>query len=82
VLENRAFSSENPPRTLYIFRDSFTSSLAPLLAASDAYGKIVLIDLRYIDSRVLDQFVTFEDGSDALFLYSAQILNNSTVLKG
>ncbi|MDR2654879.1 MAG: hypothetical protein LBC56_02230 [Oscillospiraceae bacterium] len=71
---------ENPAGegTLYFFRDSFGSSLAPWLAAS--YKKIVLIDLRYIDSRILNNYVSFEPEADALFLYSSQILNNADVL--
>jgi hypothetical protein len=78
VLENASATSS---RTLYIFRDSFGSSLAPLLAEGGAYSEIVLIDLRYIDNRYIDRFVTFAPGSDALFLYSAQVLNNSSILK-
>ena len=50
---------ENPhaktDRQLYLFRDSFGSSLAPLLAS--AYARITIIDMRYIDSRVLEQYV-------------------------
>jgi len=65
-------------RTLYIFRDSFGSSIAPLLVPS--YAKVTLIDLRYLDSRLLSEFVEFEDGDDILFLYSSQILNSSSVL--
>jgi hypothetical protein len=65
-------------RELYLFRDSFSSSLAPLLAPY--YSRITLIDLRYIDSRVLDQYVKFAPDSDVLFLYSSQILNNSAIL--
>lgn len=64
---------------LFLFRDSYGSSLAPLLAG--AYRKITLIDLRYIDFQVLDQFIVCPPGADALFLYSAQILNNPSVLK-
>ena len=64
---------------LYLFRDSYGSSLAPLLAG--AYSKVTLIDLRYIDLRVLDQFLTIRPGSDLLFLYSSQILNNPSVLR-
>jgi hypothetical protein len=72
---------ENPHRTgreLYLFRDSFSSSLAPLLAVY--YSKITLIDLRYIDSRVLPLLTEFTPGADALFLYSSQVLNNSSIL--
>jgi hypothetical protein len=65
-------------RELYLFRDSFGSSLAPLLTG--AYSRITLIDLRYIDSRVLSDFVEFSPRADVLFLYSAQILNNPDAL--
>ncbi|MCL1828237.1 MAG: hypothetical protein FWG32_01945 [Oscillospiraceae bacterium] len=76
VLENKNAATE---RELYLFRDSFSSSLAPLLAS--AYSKVVLIDLRYLDSRLLDQYIEFVPGSDVLFLFSSQILNNSSVLR-
>jgi len=76
VLTNPAATTD---RELYLFRDSFGSSLAPLLAG--AYSKITLIDLRYISASILDQFVDFKPGSDALFLYSSQILNNASTLR-
>jgi hypothetical protein len=65
-------------RELYLFRDSFSSSLAPLLVPR--YSKITLIDLRYIDFRVLPSLVEFEPGADALFLYSSQILGSPDIL--
>lgn len=73
---------ENPhadnDRQLIIFRDSFTSSLAPLLTGS--YSKITLVDLRYISSRFVDRLVDFED-ADVLFLYSTTLLNAGDTLK-
>lgn len=73
---------ENPTakqdRTLYLFRDSFGSSLAPLLV--EGYSKIVLIDIRYLSSDKVGQFVEFQDG-DVLFAYSTLLLNSSMVLK-
>ena len=73
---------ENPnagnEKHLIIFRDSFTSSLAPLLAGS--YGRITLVDLRYISSGYLDKFVDFED-AEVLFLYSTVTLNGAAILK-
>ena len=69
---------ENPEaesdKELIIFRDSFASSLAPLLASG--YSKITLIDIRYINPAILGKFVNFK-GADVLFLYSAQLLNNN-----
>ena len=73
---------ENPKaetgRELIIFRDSYASSLAPLLAG--AYAKITLVDIRYVQSDVLDCFVDF-DAQDVLFLYSSTLLNNSLALR-
>ncbi len=69
---------ENPnaqtDRELLLFRDSFGSSLAPLLA--HGYAKVTLVDVRYINSAMLDRFIAF-DGQDVLFLYSTLVLNNS-----
>jgi hypothetical protein len=73
---------ENPnalrQRELYLFRDSFGSSLGPLLA--QGYSKVTLIDLRYLDYRALERYISIEPDSDVLFVYSGQILNNPTVL--
>jgi hypothetical protein len=75
ILENPSAQTD---RELYLFRDSFSSSLAPLLLS--AYARVTLIDLRYIDSRILPEYVTFAPGADVLFLYSSQVLNNATIL--
>ena len=75
VLEN----DEAPDRELYLFRDSFGSSLAPLLAGS--YSKVTLIDLRYINLMLLEMFIDFIPGSDVLFIYGSQIFNNPSVLQ-
>jgi hypothetical protein len=73
---------ENPhaqtDRELIVFRDSFGSSLAPLL--TQGYAKITLVDIRYISSAMLDRFVEF-NGQDVLFLYSTLVLNNSSTIK-
>lgn len=65
-------------KELIIFRDSFGSSLAPYLLG--AYSKITLVDLRYISSAILSDYVEF-NGQDVLFLYSSDILNNGMLLK-
>lgn len=65
-------------RTLVLFRDSYGSSLAPLLL--EAYSKIVLVDLRYMASSLLPQYVDFT-GADVLFLYADRLINNSALLK-
>ncbi len=65
-------------RELILFRDSFGSSIAPLLL--DCYETITLVDIRYIASDFLPQFVDFH-GQDVLFLYSTSVINNSSMLK-
>ena len=73
---------ENPNaqtgKELVVFRDSFGSSLIPLLA--EGYRTITLVDIRYIQSEFLSNFVDFTD-KDVLFLYSTVVLNNSETLK-
>ena len=70
---------KNPQgKRLIMFRDSFGSSIAPLLA--EGYSEITLVDLRYINSQLLDRFVDFEN-ADVLFLYSTILLNNSLAMK-
>lgn len=65
-------------KELIIFRDSFTSSLAPLLVPG--YSKVTLVDIRYIPSQNVGNFVTF-DGQDVIFIYGAGIVNNSSALR-
>jgi len=63
-------------KELLLFRDSFGSSLAPLLIEN--YSSITLIDLRYISSNLLTQYIDFND-QDILFIYSTLILNQNVL---
>ena len=65
-------------KRLVVFRDSFASSFAPLL--SESYSETVLVDLRYIMSEYVPEYVDFEN-ADVLFLYSTLLLNNSMSMK-
>ena len=69
---------ENPDgekgRELVVFRDSFSSSLMPLMASG--YERITLVDLRYLRADLLGSFLTFRN-QDVLFLYSTLVLNNT-----
>lgn len=65
-------------KKLILFRDSFGSSLAPLLLSG--YSEIQLVDLRYMASGLLPQYVDAA-GSDVLFLFSARVVNNSAMLR-
>jgi len=73
---------ENPEATtdkeLVIFRDSFGSSISPLLLSG--YSKVTLVDIRYLASPLVGNFIDFVD-QDVLFLYSSSVLNNSETLK-
>lgn len=73
---------ENPlaqnDKELVVFRDSFGSSIAPLLLSG--YSKVTLVDIRYIASSLLDDYVSFE-GADVLFLYSTAMFNAGATLK-
>lgn len=70
---------ENPNATtdkeLVIFRDSFGSSISPLMV--EGYQKITLIDIRYINERMIGNFVEFTN-QDVLFLFSTSVINNET----
>lgn len=73
---------ENPNGTtgkeLIIFRDSFASSLAPLLMGS--YDKITLVDMRYLASVNVGRFIEFTD-QDVLFMYCTTQVNSGKLLK-
>lgn len=67
-------------KTLVVFRDSYGSSLTPLLV--EAYDTVYVVDIRYIDAGMLSLYekmkmVKFE-GADVLFLYSALVLNSNS----
>lgn len=68
----------NTGKELIIFRDSFGSSLAPLLA--EGYSRITVVDTRYVSSSILGEWIDFKN-QDVLFLYSTMLLNNSLSLK-
>ncbi len=65
-------------KELIIFRDSYGSSITPLLL--EGYSKITLLDIRYMASDMCSEFASF-DGADVLFLYSSTLINNSGTFK-
>lgn len=65
-------------KKLVVFRDSFASSIMPLLA--QGYSEVTMVDLRYMNSVLLEKYVDFSN-ADILFLYSSHLLNNSTSMK-
>ena len=75
TLENEKAKTD---KELIIFRDSFGSSIAPLLV--EGYKKITLVDIRYIHPNLLGNYIEF-NSQDVLFLYSTSVLNNSETIK-
>lgn len=73
---------ENPNastnRELVVFRDSFGSSIIPLLVQD--YRTVTVVDIRYVQPEFLSQVMNFH-GQDVLLLYSTLILNSSSVLR-
>ena len=65
-------------KQLVIFRDSYGSSLAPLLMSD--YEKVVLVDTRYISPELVGEYVDF-NGSDVLFIYSTLLVNSSSTIR-
>ena len=75
---------DNPHATtdkqLIVFRDSFGSSIAPLLA--EGYSSIILVDIRYGSYDFMARgFQIDVTNQDVLFLYSSLILNSSFSFK-
>lgn len=65
-------------RELIVFRDSFGSSIVPLLV--EEYRKVTLVDLRYLRIDLLGQFLEIQD-QDVLMLYSTLVLNQSKAIQ-
>ncbi|MBE6541128.1 MAG: hypothetical protein E7672_01630 [Ruminococcaceae bacterium] len=65
---------------LVVFRDSYGSSITPLIA--EAYKTVYVVDIRYIGEPTLTMYDKMNmidfDGADVLFLYSALILNSNS----
>ena len=68
----------NTDKELILFRDSFGSSIAPLLVEN--YKSITLVDMRYMNMNLLKEKVEFKN-KDILILYSTLIINDSSTLK-
>lgn len=70
--------NSNTDKELILFRDSFGSSIAPLLVEN--YKSITLVDMRYMNMNLLKEKVEFKN-KDILILYSTLIINDSSTLK-
>ncbi len=78
IIENENATTD---KELIVYRDSFGSSLIPLLV--EGYKKITVVDVRYVATPMIDQLklINYQKGGDVLFLYSTEVLNNSSILK-
>lgn len=74
-LENPLAETE---KELILFRDSYGSSIAPLLLP--AYKTITMVDMRYVNPMMLGNFVDFH-GQDVLILYSTTLINGASILQ-
>lgn len=77
IIENENATTD---KELIVYRDSFGSSLVPLLV--EGYKKITVVDVRYMSTAIIDAYnlIDYKDGQDVLFLYSTDVLNNSSTL--
>lgn len=72
----------NNGKKLIVFRDSFGSSISPLLLSG--YEEITLVDLRYVSPSYAMELLQVDDEvvyDDVLFLYQVQLLYNSNSMK-
>lgn len=69
----------NLDKNLIVFRDSYGSSLIPLLISG--YNKITVVDTRYINPKLLNNYIDFNDYKDVLFIYNTMLINESYSLK-
>jgi len=65
-------------KELIVFRDSYGSSLVPLLI--QGYKKITVIDTRYVSPKILNEYVDFNN-KDVLFIYGVISVNNSSSIR-
>lgn len=67
-------------KKLVVFRDSYGSSLTPLL--TEAYSTVYIVDIRYINSNMLTMYKSMKmidfTGADVLFAYSSLILGTNS----
>ena len=78
IIQNQ---ENNSGKKLILFRDSFGSSLAPLLINN--YEEILLIDLRYVNYNILENYINFAEyeNADVLFIYSSRVINKTGILR-
>lgn len=78
IIKNKEINNN---KKLVLFRDSFGSSIAPILTGN--YEEIILIDIRYVNYTILENYINFEEykNADVLFLYNTRVINKSGIFK-
>ncbi len=78
IIKNKEINNN---KKLILFRDSFGSSIAPILIEN--YEEIILIDIRYVNYTILENYINFEEykNADVLFLYNTRVINKSGIFK-
>lgn len=66
-------------KRMLMFRDSFGSSIAPLLLES--YDEVMMVDLRYISEDYFLELLGTTEYDTILFLHSTTVLNHSDSMK-
>ena len=68
--------SQENGKTLVIFRDSFGSSLAPLMV--EGYSTVYVVDIRVTMAGIINNTIGGFEGKDVLFLASSMVINDSS----
>ena len=78
IIKNKEINNN---KKLVLFRDSFGSSIAPIL--TENYEEIILIDIRYVNYTILENYINFEEykNADVIFLYNTRVINKSGIFK-
>ena len=77
-LEKDNFDVEKD-ETLYLVRDSYASSIAPYFTLG--YKRIILIDMRYIDAKLLGRFIEVNSQDTVYYLNALLMLSKPELLR-
>ena len=79
IIENENATTD---KELIVYRDSFGSSLVPLLV--EGYKKITVVDVRYMATSLIDSnnLIDYKDGQDVLFIYSTDVFEQYLFIFG
>ncbi len=66
-------------KQLIVFRDSFGSSLVPLMV--DGYSEIVVVDMRLLSPSIIGNYIEINPDCDVLFILSTSVLNSDGTFK-